>query len=183
MNLSFGAGDSASAYSFARRREAYIAYAKDVTALPAYTAKALGPILWNGAGNVSRNKVILLGVSIAVTTASAAAVAVGVVTGTGQPNAPITTTAATLMSSSYGDGSQPGATFYNAGTVVNAPNTFLPVFTLDTAALTVQTSANMFVPLDGLFVIPPGSYIALAASATATTSVLQVGFVWAEASV
>jgi hypothetical protein len=51
---------------------------------------------------------------------------------------------------------------------------------MDTAALTAQPMGDIYVPLDGTIVVPQGSYIALAASATATTSVLQVGFVWME---
>lgn len=181
MELAIGGSGTASAYHYARQGQIFAAYATGVTGLPAYTATALGPILWNGTTKTPQLKAALIGVSIAVTTASAAAVAVGLVGGIGQSAAPTSTTAATTVASTLINGSQPSCTFYNAGTVTNAGNMFLPLFTLDTAALTAQPMGDIYVPLDGTIVVPQGSYIALAASATATTSVLQVGFVWMEA--
>lgn len=175
---------TASAYNFARFGRVYTAYAAGITALQAYTATTLtGPILWNGNTTDAPSKAILLGVSISVTTASAAAVAVGIAGGIGQSAAPTSTSAATLVSSTYVTGAQPKCTFYNTGTVTNAPGFFLPLYEVGTTALTAESLSNIYIPIDGMIIVPPKSYICLAASATATTSVLQVGFVWAEASV
>jgi hypothetical protein len=180
MELAIGGSGTASLYHYARQGQVFISYAAGVTALPAYSATALGPILWNGNTQTPQMKAVLIGISIAVTTASAAAVAVGLVGGIGQTAAPTSTTAATSVACSLVNGAQPTCTFYKAGTVSNAGGFFLPIFTMDTAALTAQPMGDIYVPLDGTIVVPQGSYIALAASATATTSVLQVGFVWME---
>jgi hypothetical protein len=181
MELSHGGGASASLYEYARGASVYCAYAAGATALPAYTATALGPLLWNGAtGGPPQLKAVLIGVGLAVTTASAAAVAVGLTWGSGQTTAPSSTTAITLVSSTYANGKQPSCTAYGAGTVSAAGYSFLPLVNLDTAALTATPVENLWIPIDGMIVLPQGSWCALAASATATTSVLQVSFVWAE---
>lgn len=178
MNLSFGGSATASLYEHARNINVYTAFFSGVTALPAYSATALGPILYNGNTQNPQLKLAIIGVSIAVTTASAAAVSVGLAWG--KSIAPAATTAATLISSTYATNKQPSANAYISGTVSAAPVGFLPLATLDTAALTAQPLENMWIPIDGAIVIPQGSYLALAAGATATTSVLDVGIMWAE---
>lgn len=180
MELSVGAASSSSLYHYSRAGQVFAAYAIGSTSLPAYTATALGPIIWNGNTQNPQLKAVILGISIAVTTASGAAVSVGLVGGNQQPSAPTSTTAITKVASTYLNGSQPACSAYKAGTVAAAGNVYVPLFSLDTAALTAQPAGDIWIPIDGLFVVPQGSWIAVAASATATTSVLDIGIVWAE---
>lgn len=178
MNLSFGGAATSSLYDRARVGNVYSAFFTGVTALPAYSATALGPILYNSGSGNPQLKAVILGLSVCVTTASAAAVSVGLAWGKSIPIA--TTTAATLITSTYAVGTSPTCNAYISGAVSTAPLGYLPLVTLDTAALTAQPIENMWIPLDGGIVVPQGSFVALAAGATATTSVLDVGLVWAE---
>jgi hypothetical protein len=180
MNLSFGSAQTASIYDHARSANVFCAYSAAVAGLPAYTATTLGPILWNGISGNPQVKVVVLGVSVTVTVASAAAVAVGLAWGNAQPLAPTANTAATLVSCMYASGKQPLASSYISGTVAQAALGFIPLVNLDTTALTAQPIENMWIPLDGMIVLPVGSWCALAASATATTSALQYSIVWTE---
>ena len=178
MYLSHGSGQNASLYEYARRGLVFCSYNIGVASLPAYTAKALGPLIYNGNVGSPQLKSVLIGVSITVTTASSAAVSVGIAWGTSI--APITTTASTLISSTYATNIQPTCSSYISGTVSTAPQGYLPLTSLDTTALTAESLSNLWIPLDGAIVIPQGSYAALVAGATASNSVLDVGLVWAE---
>jgi hypothetical protein len=178
MYLAHGGGATASLYEYARAASVYSAFFSGVTSLPAYSATALGPIVYNGATQNPQLKTIIIGISIAVTTASAAAVSVGLAWG---KSVPITaTTHPTLVTCTYANGKQPACNAYISGTVSLAPLGYLPLVNLDTTALTAQPLENMWIALDGGIVIPQGSFVALAAGATATTSVLDVGIMWAE---
>lgn len=183
MDLKTGGASTASLYAHSRAGTVYAAYATGVTALPAYTATALGPLLWNGSTQNPQLKAVLIGLTIAVTTASTAAVSIGIVGGNLQPGTPGSTTAITKVGSTYLSGKQPTCTAYKAATISVAGNVYQPLFTLDTEALTANPAGPTYLPLDGLFVVPQGSWIAVAAGATASTSVLDIGLVWAEVTV
>lgn len=182
MELSFGDASHSSLYELSRGADVFCAYSAGVTSLPAYTATALGPLVWNGNTGNPQIKAVIIGIGITLTTASGAGggVAVGLTWGNAQPTAPTSTTAVTLVSSTYATGKQPTCTAYNAGTVAAAGLGFLPLVNLDTAALTANPLSEMWIPIDGMIVIPQNSWVGLAASATATTSVLQYSIVWAE---
>jgi hypothetical protein len=66
------------------------------------------------------------------------------------------------------------------GTVTNAGNFFLPLMGLGTGPLTVSDQQLGFIDLAGLIVVPPNCWVSLAASATASTTVAQLGLIWAE---
>jgi hypothetical protein len=123
---------------------------------------------------------------LSLSVASAAAVGVGLAWGTQLTGVPVTnpapsaTTAVTLVSSTYSGNRQPSCTAYNAATVSAAATGFLPLVSTPTTALTALPIANLWIPLDGVIVLPSGGWVALAASATATTSQFQYGIVWAE---
>lgn len=180
MELSFGDATHQSLYELSRGGSVFCAFSTAVTSLPAYSATALGPLLWNGNTGNPQVKAVLIGISVTVTVASAAAVAVGLTWGNAQSTAPTTTTAPTLVTSTYATGKQPSCTAYISGTVAAAGLGFIPLVNLDTTALTANPINRMWIPLDGLIVLPQGSWCALAASATATTAALQCSMVWAE---
>jgi hypothetical protein len=56
----------------------------------------------------------------------------------------------------------------------------MPFADLHTGALTVDTSNVRFVDLGGVIIVPPGAWASVAASATATTTVAQIGLIWEE---
>lgn len=187
MNLSYGGPQTASLVEFARAGDVFCAYSAAVTSLPAYTATALGPILWNGTsvpgpqGPYPEKKAFILGVGIALTTGSGAAVGVGLTWGSQLTAAPVqntpiaATTAVTLVSATYafGNSKAPSCTAYNSGTVAAAGVGFLPLMALPTTAVTATNPYNCWIPIDGAIVLPAGGWVALAASATATSAVLQ----------
>ena len=177
MYMAIGGGGSSSLYDLARGQNVFCSYSTGVTALPAYTATSLGPVLFNGAVGNPQLKAVIIGISLTVTTASAAAVSVGLAWGVGTVSGFV---AATKTSSTYANASSPVCNAYISGNVSVAASGYLPLVNVDTAALTANPIENMWVPLDGMIVIPQGSYVALAAGATATTSVLDYSIVWAE---
>lgn len=178
MYMAKGGATTASLYDMSRAGNVYCAFFSGASALPAYSATALGPILYNGSIGSPQLKVTIIGVSAVVTTASAAAVSVGLAWGQSIPIAK--TTAATLVTSSYANGKQPASNAYLAGTVSAAALGYLPLMTLGTAAVTAQPLENMWVVLDGGLVLPQGSFCAVAAGATATSSALDIGLMWLE---
>jgi hypothetical protein len=188
MNLSYGGPPNASLIEFSRAGDVFCAYSAGPTSLPAYSATALGPILWNGTSSsvTPAKKAYILGISVAITTASAAAVGIGLTWGsqlTAPPvqNPPISaTTAVTLVTSTYATNKQPSMTAYNAGTVATAGYGFWPLLSIPTTALTALPITEVWIPIDGAIVLPVGGWVALAASATATTAALQYCIVWCE---
>lgn len=194
MFLGYGNPNCSSMVEFARSADCFCAFSANVTSLPAYTSLALGPILFNASQPPNQNsayqerKAIILGVSINLTTASGADVAVGLAWGSQITTPPVTnpgltaTTPVTLVSATYPNMNpkQPAMQTFNAATVSTAATGFLPLITLPTTAITALNLETGWIPLDGGIVIPVGGWVALAASATATTSVLQYSIVWGE---
>lgn len=180
MNLSFGGAATASLVEHSRQGNVFCSYSTGVTSLPAYTATALGPMIWNGNTQNPQLKAVLIGISVAVTTASGAAVSVGLVWGKGQTTPLGATTAATLTSSTLANGNAPTCSSYISATVKTAGIGYMPLVSLPTTAITALPLADVWIPLDGSIIIPQGSWVALAAGATATSAVLDVAMVWAE---
>ena len=193
-NMSFGGGNQSSYYDLCRKGQVFMAQAI-VTAPVIYSTAAGtgGPLLWNGSGGVSGGSnlaavdVVILGVSWGVTVASTVASILGLTGGAGQAAAPSGTTAIDGITKTRIVGSNIGplgagnqASAYRVGTVSTAGNWFHPLGDLTTTPITAFGNNPNFVDLGGMYIVPPGSWIAVAASATATTAVLQVGLVWAE---
>ena len=182
-NLSFGGGGSASYLHYARQGQVFTSY-HTITSMSAYTATAVvGPLLWNGSALTSakqRVMVVPLSLGIGVTTASAAAVAVGLTGASGQAAAPTSTTAVTAQAPTYIGGAASIATPYNAGTVGTAGTFLLPTHSIGTGAVALASGTLQWADIGGSIVVPAGSWVGVQASATATTSVLQIGLVWAE---
>ena len=174
--------NNGSYYGRAVNQDIFFAYAS-ITAPVIYSTAAGtgGPLLWNGS-NLQINKVMasIIGVTCALTTVSTVAAALGITGNNGQTAAPTSTTAITASGPSYVGGPPSLCTAYSVGTVTNAGNFFLPLIGLSTGALTVNNVALGFIDLQGLIAVPPGGWVSLAASATATTTVAKLGLIWAE---
>ncbi len=186
MELSWGGAATSSLLEFSRTGNVFCAYSAGVTSLPAYSATALGPILWNGATQNPQLKAVIIGVGISLTTASGAAVGIGLTWGSQLTTFPVqntpiaATTAVTLTSSTLVNGPAPQCTAYNAGTVASAGKGYMQLMNVPTTAVTALPLADAWIPIDGAIIIPQGGWVALAASATATSAVLQYSIVWAE---
>lgn len=181
-NLSVGTRSS-SYYDVAYNGNAFTAFAA-VTAPVIYSTAAGtgGPLLWNGSTVSGPNPVnaVILGVTCAITVVTTVAAALGLTGNKGQPAAPTSTSAITASGNCRVGGNAPKCNVYSSGTVASAGNFFLPLIQLGTGALTVSDFAPGFIDVAGLVVVPPGSWCSIAASATATTTVAQLGLVWAE---
>ena len=176
-NLAIGVA-GASYYAAVRRNELFNAYAA-VTAPVIYTTAAGtgGPLLWNG----TTNKVaVIIGVSLAVNVAATVVASLGFTGNTGQTAAPTPTTAITASGNNRIGGPAPSMNVYNVGTVTNAGNFFIPFAGLSTGALTTDNIALGFIDVQGQIEVPPNCWLSVAASATATTAVCQIGLIWAE---
>lgn len=170
-------------YAYASRGQVFNAFAA-VTAPVIYTTAAGtgGPLLWNGSGIAGARAVnaVLLGLTCALTVASAVAAALGITGNKGQTAAPSATTPITASGNCFVGGAAPQCNVYSVGTVANAGNFFLPLIQLGTSAITAVDEFLGFIDLQGLIVVPPGSWASVAASATATSAVGQIGLIWAE---
>jgi hypothetical protein len=151
-----------------------------VTAPVIYTTSAGtgGPMLWNPPG--SGVNAAIIGVSAAMTTSSTVATALGLTGGTNQLVAPTSTTAIDSASNNYIGGAASLCTTYRVGTPSAAGTFLIPLFVMGTGAITVDAAANKFLDYGGLLVIPPGCWASIAAAATASTAVLQIGLFWEE---
>jgi hypothetical protein len=136
-----------------------------------------GPLIWNG--STSKNVNILLA-SISISVVSTVAGSVGLTGATGQVSAPGSTTAIDSVTNLYLGGASPAATAYRVGTPTNAGTFFIPLFEISTGALTVAFEAVNTVDLKGILTVPPGSWCALAGSATLSTLQARMSLVWEE---
>ena len=180
-NLSQGVAGS-SYFDRALQGQVFAAYA-NVTAPVIWTTPTGtgGPLLWNNTGIADKPvNAVLLGVTCAVTVVTTVAAALGITGGSGQTSAPGTTTTIDSVANLKIGGAAPRCNVYRIGSPSAAGKFFLPLMGLSTGALTVDNEMMGFIPLDGMVVVPPGSWVSIAASATATTAQLTLGLIWAE---
>lgn len=165
-------------YELARKGRVFMAHAI-VTAPVVYTTAAGtgGPLIWNGSTDIN---VVLLKAGFGVTTVTTVAAALGITGQASQPVAPTSTTAIDSSKNLLIGGPASKATAYRVGTPANAGNFLLPFADLHTGALTTEPGMMRWVDLDGIIVAPPQSWVSIAASATASTTVAQLALVWAE---
>lgn len=151
-----------------------------VTAPVIYTTAAGtgGPLIWNPP--TSGKNVSVLAVTCALTVVTTVAAALGLTGNGSQPSAPTSTTAADSRSNALIGGAASVSTPYRVGTVAVAGGFFLPLLGLHTGALTVDNMGLGWIDVGGAIVCPPGAWVSLAASATATTTVAQLGMLYAE---
>ena len=80
----------------------------------------------------------------------------------------------------YLGGPASNCTTYRVATPSTAGGFLLPLGQVHTGALSVDTSPFIWIDIGGALVIPPGSWASIAASATLTTAVMQLGMIWEE---
>jgi hypothetical protein len=165
-------------YENCYRGNLFIAHAI-VTAPVIYTTAAGtgGPLIWN---NSTSTNVVLLAASIGVTTVTTVAAALGITGNSAQTAAPTSTTAIDSNKNLKIGGVAPLSTAYRVGTPASAGNFFMPFGKLSTGALTVDNTGIAWVDLGGCVVCPPNCWVSVAASATASTTVAQIGLIYAE---
>lgn len=137
-----------------------------------------GPFIWNRPSSGIDAHLLAVGFSSSVVTTVAGGLGV-----TGGPQAvPISASTAIDASGNCligGPVTQMGLVA-RVATVVNAGAQFVPFAQFHTGALTVDTTGLTWVDLDGMFIVPPGTWGAVAATATLTTLQVAVALVWAE---
>lgn len=137
-----------------------------------------GPLVWNPP--TSGVNLSVLAVTCGLTVVTTVAAALGLTGNTGQTSAPASTTAIDQRSSALVGGQASVSTPYRIGTPTNAGGFFLPLLQLHTGALTVDNLGMGFIDVGGAIIAPPGSWVSIASSATATTTVAQLGMLYAE---
>ncbi len=179
-NLNYGLNSSA--YDFAKRGMVFSARAIVTAPVIFSTAAGTGgPLLWNGSkSKCNQVNAVILGITCAVTTVTTVAAALGITGGSGQTAAPSATTAIDTTANLLIGAQASKCTTYRVGTVSAAGTFFLPIMGLHTGALTVDNTDYGFFDLGGMIVVPPDSWVSIATSATATTTVAQLGLIWAE---
>lgn len=137
-----------------------------------------GPLIWNPPS--SGVNVSILAITCAVTVVATVAAALGLTGNTGQTSAPTSTTVIDSRQACLIGGQASVSTPYRVGTPTNAGGFFFPLLSLHTGALTVDTGVLGLIDVGGAVICPPGSWVSVAASATATTTVAQLGALYAE---
>lgn len=171
-------------YNFAGRGNVFCAYAT-VTAPAIYSGTAQnGLLLWNGSavGGGRGVTAFLLAASFAQSVVTTVAGAIGMTGAAGQPASPTGTTPITLVGQTAPTigAVTPACTPFLAGTVVNGGQFFQPLGHVHTGALTVDTEDDNTVHLGGMIAAGVSTWAGIAASATLTTAVMQLGLVWME---
>ncbi len=171
---------AASYYDWVKQGKVFIAYATVTTPVIYTTAAATGgPLLWNNsAAGLMAVNAVLLAVSTVLTTATSVASALGITGGVSV--LPTSTTAIDGSTNCLMGGPAALCNTYRLGTVATAGAFFLPTHTLGTGAITAANTTPAWVDLGGSIVVPPGSWAAVAAGATATSGVLKTALMWAE---
>ena len=135
-----------------------------------------GPLLWNGAKDV---ELVILAVGFGYSVVSTVAGSLGLTGGYGQYDAPTTTTVIDTQGSMFVDDSVPQATAYRIGTT-GANRWFFPFATVGTGAITTDQPQVDWVDFGGMIVVPPNSFLSVAASATLTELVAEISLIWEE---
>jgi hypothetical protein len=137
-----------------------------------------GPFLYNGTNTATGVNAALLGIAITSSVVSTVAAALGI---TGGPTtAPTGTTAIDSATNAMMSGSASQCTSYRVATPSAAGAFFLPLMSVHTGALTVDNTSTAFIDMGGSIICPPGYFMSIAASATATTLVAQIAMLWEE---
>jgi len=171
-NLSIGVGGSS---YYAHARYGSIFCARAIVTAPVIFSTAAGtggPLLWN---NTAGLNAVILGVTCAQTVVTTVAAALGITGASGQTTAPSSTTAIDTSGNLFVGGAAPQMNVYRVGTPTNAGTFFLPLLNVSTGALTTGMGSLAYIDLQGRVVVPPGSWCAVAASATASTVVANSG--------
>jgi hypothetical protein len=169
-------------YEASARGNLFVAHAI-VTAPVIYTTEAGtgGPLLWNGS-NVTPGRQVkanILAVGLGVTVVTTVAAALGLTGGDGQTAAPTSTTAIDSTANLLIGGASSRCTAYRVGTTVEN-KFFMPFAHVHTGALTVDTTGVQWIDIGGMVTVEPGSFVSVAASATATTLVASICMIWEE---
>lgn len=166
-------------YEMAARGRLFSAFAIVTAPVIFSTAAGTGgPLLWNPP--TSGKNVSVLAITCGITVVTTVAAALGLTGNTGQTSAPTSTTAIDQRSSGLIGGQASVSTPFRVGTPTNAGNFFFPLLQLGTGALTVDDICLGWIDVGGAVVCPPGAWVSIAASATATTTVAQLGMLYAE---
>ena len=165
-------------YQAVKEGRVFVAHAI-VTAPVIYTTASGtgGPLIWNGSAD---REVNVLKIGWGQTVVTTVAAALGWTGATGQQVAPTSTTAIDSRANLLLGGEASKATPYRVGTPLNAGTFLMPFSDVNTGALTTTPGRMNWIDVDGLCIIPPQCWGSIAASATATTLVIQTCVVYEE---
>lgn len=137
-----------------------------------------GPLLWNSPASGVNGQIIAVGFGITVVTTVAAAL--GITGAAGQNLIPASTTAIDTSGPCFLGGQSAKISSYRVGTPTNAGGFIIPFGDVDTGALTTSFGGMNWIWVDGLYTFGPGSWVSVAATATATTLQATIGLIWVE---
>lgn len=137
-----------------------------------------GPLLWNQPGSNVVVQPLYVGFGISVV--STVAATLGLTWNTGQNAAPTATTAIDSSGPLLVGGKASSITAFRVGTPSSAGAGLLALGDLDTGALTTSFGGFNWIDVGGIVTVAPGSWMSLATSATATTTVGNFSIIWAE---
>lgn len=166
---------------FENTRKGHVFMAQAIVTAPVIFSTAAGtggPLIWNPP--LSGVNVAILAVTFGITTVTTVAAALGLTGNNGQTAAPGSTTAIDGRANLLIGGPQSASTPYRIGTPSSAGGFLLPFAGLHTGALTVDNGLVGFVDIGGAFIIPPGAWGSIAASATASTTVGTFAMIYEE---
>ena len=101
--------------------------------------------------------------------------------GTGQTSAPTSQTAATRAGSNFISGPTPQGLATSLATFTNAPVAVWPLLHNTAAIATVGEDSGWLIDFEGAFIVPPNTYVAIAAGGAAVAAGgMDVGLMWTE---
>lgn len=144
-------------------------------------AAMVGLQVWNSSPLSGGVNLAILKVGGMIVATSATQTGVVLAVGTGQVGAPTSQTAVTRVQNNFIGGPGPQATALNAGTYTNAPITFMHLLHNTAAIATVGEDQGYNIDLEGIIIIPPQCYIAVAAAGAAGAASSNIHWImWEE---
>lgn len=165
-------------YEQNKRGNIYMAQAI-ISALVIWTTEAGtgGPLLWNGS---TTHDAVILAVGYGHTTESTVEGSIGLTGGYGQTAVPTTTTAIDSQGAMDCTSATPQMSVFRVGTTTTN-RWFIPLGSaIGLAGNTTREGKVNYIPLNGMIVVKPQGFVSFAASATMTTSVINMFIVWEE---
>lgn len=159
----------------------FSAYALVTAPVAFATAAGIGgPLIWNKPNSGIEAHILAAGFG-GLSVAATAAGALGLTGNAGQAAVPTALTAIDGIQNNLVGGPQSGmGSVSRIGTVANAGGGLTPLIAIGTGAITALEAAMSFVDVGGGFIIPQGSWGAIAGNVAITAAVLALFLMWAE---
>jgi hypothetical protein len=167
-------------YEQVYRKNVFTAYST-ARAITVVGTAMVGLQLWNSSPVSGGVNLVLLKTGGLISVTSATTTGLILASGIGQVSAPTGQTAADAVKNNYISGTSPQATAIAAGTFTNAPTGLLTLMHNTAAIGATGEDPGYFVDLEGSIIVPPQTYVCIAALGATAAALAWTGFLmWEE---